>query len=674
MKHFNFLIFVFIFLTFSCKDEELTPDIPIVLTGTIEDISPQGTLFTGRILTNGDLPSDEKGFVWDTIASPSIEKSYSRFTAELNKGTFSKQIDFDLISGKNYFVRAFIEYGDKIIYGNQVIFKSQGSIGPVIESFSPAIGVRSDTIVIKGDYFSSRKTNNIVKVGGYVCTTIESSKNELKVVLPDNIYESNDVNVTVEVYGVGLAESNFEFRLDGPIINTISPLSGPCKSPVITIEGTGFSTYNYGNDVYATRPGGTYDYRASIIEYSENTLKLRFPTMIPGLYEISMRSNGITYKSNFLYELEATEIYSISPMEGPSDTDIVITGKFLEGSMFYFDGIPHRMIDEQDHAIMRIPVKSELGEYEIGFRNDCQYVEYPQKFNLTTPWELLTQFPGTANSYAYSFSIDGELYILMGQQRCGKLEGKTELWSYNLDLKEWKRRADFPAWYRWGAAYCTIGNRLFFGTGKNYLDTRALFNDFWEYNSLTDEWKQLAPLPGAVRSQAVCFALDDRIFLGCGEGSNGISVLDMYEYHQTTNSWEQIPDVPAASYSYNPMFREFKFEGKLYLHGFRGMGTGNPNLFELDFASMSWKSKEIGLYDEYEFVLYDENRNFFIGHSKLFEYNPLTDERTYLPSHYNVINVSDFTGTLAGNSLLIGLGYLDYNICPKEIYYFDINE
>ena len=657
-------------IVFACKEEELIPADLVVLTSTIVNISPQGTIFAGKILANNDLTSVEKGFVWDTISNPSIEKSHYVSTGKLTNGEFSEQIDFDLISGKKYYVRAFIQTEKNIIYGNEAIFISKGSKGPIIESFTPEIGTRGDTILIRGNYFSARKTNNIVKVGRYKCSVIEATKDELKVVVTDYVDESGDTKLSVEVFGVGSVQSNLDFQLDGPIITKIYPLSGPCYYSVITIEGTGFSDRNYGNVVYATHTTTNRKYEAKIIEYNENILKILFPNMIPGIYNISVRSNWITYKSNIQYELEATEITNISPMAGPSNSDIVITGKNLKGALYHFGGNPYGVINNHEEAIMQIPYLVEEGEYQISFQNGCQFIEYPQKFTVTTPWKLMSEFPGIASSHAYSFNIGRELYILMGQQRCGEYQGINELWSYNLDSKEWKRKADFPASYRWGAAYCTLDNKLYFGTGKNYFNNQEVFNDFWEYNTLTDDWKLLTPFKGSARSRAVCFTLDNRIFLGSGEELSGVATLDMYEYHNSTDSWTQIADVPAPN-NYNPLFREFMFNDKLYLHGFQGIAIGNPNMFEFDITTTSWNSWKVDLSANYDFILYNNKRNYFVSNSQLFIYNPVNQERKNLASHPSVIRTNDITGTLTENTIILGLGY-NYNDCPQEFYYLEL--
>src|SRR5687768_15110183 len=85
---------------------------------------------------------------------------------------------------------------------------------PVIVSFTPTSGIRSDEVVITGENFSSSKDLNIVKFNGVAAGILDASETELTVVVPDL---ATTGPITVEVSGME-ATSDTDFIVPVPVV------------------------------------------------------------------------------------------------------------------------------------------------------------------------------------------------------------------------------------------------------------------------------------------------------------------------------------------------------------------------------------------------------------------------------------------------------------------------
>lgn len=667
MKYFIFLFFIFILIVFSCKDEELIPDNPMVLTGTIEDISPQGTVFAGRILANGDLPSEEKGFVWDTIASPSIEKSYSRFTGELNKGTFSKQIDFDLIPGKKYFVRAFLQQGEDIIYGNEVTFKSKGSNGPIIDSFSPKNGKRGDTLLITGDNFSNRITNNEVEIGDFVCQIIENSKDRLKVVLPKNIYETGLRNLSVEVKGIGKVIAEVQFIFDGPQVASINPSSCGCETVEMVIKGEKFHPNKSYNQVYfyekETYPKNSHT--ADILRASENELVIRTPVLFTlGKYIISITSDNLSFTVPYEFEIASAIINKIEPLSANAGEEIVVTGAIPPNTAVKFgNSFYGKNIDRTDDSLrVQIPVDLRVGEYPLSIETYCENIQYPTDFTVTTEWKYHSTFPGTARTFTNSFVIGDTFYILLGTNLCTGGNHVNELWAYNTTNSNWSRKADFPGPARTFSITTTHGVKAYLGNGIDG-DTGYYLSDFWEYDPQDNQWNQMIDTPGA-RTYSLLFSTNGNLYWGGGRRTVGYS--DLYRLNFSEGTWEPLDGLP----EYSGVI--YYFNNKVYLIRERSFPL---DIYEFDHNINRFISLQSNFNTSVEYAIQGEKETLLLGvGNKIIRLNPTTSEIVEYPGYTNIHDRNYYIGATLNNTIFIGLGSKGPENCFNDFIYLNLNE
>lgn len=176
----------------------------------------------------------------------------------------------------------------------------------------------------------------------------------------------------------------------------------------------------------------------------------------------------------------------------------------------------------------------------------------------------MKNFEGAPLSGAASFSIRDKGYVAMGYPSA--LPGNRQLWQYDPATNDWIRKKDFGGTGREALAVFVLNDKAYLGTGENGdPNNKILNNDFWVYDPDTDEWTEIAPLPGAGRRLAVGFALGGYGYVGMGDGHTGI-YNDFYQYDPTNNSWITRAPLPAVKRAFGC---GFGLNGKGYF------GTGS---------------------------------------------------------------------------------------------------
>lgn len=150
-------------------------------------------------------------------------------------------------------------------------------------------------------------------------------------------------------------------------------------------------------------------------------------------------------------------------------------------------------------------------------------------------WVRVSDFDGIARSEASSFSIGDKGYLVCGYDANKSSTRFNDLWEYDMEMDSWTQKASFPGAARSNATAFALNNKGYLGTG--YDGTNPL-NDFWEYDPATNSWTQKADFPGLERYDAVSFGLLGKGYIGAGYGKNYYK--DFYAFDPNTNTWKQI--------------------------------------------------------------------------------------------------------------------------------------
>jgi hypothetical protein len=209
------------------------------------------------------------------------------------------------------------------------------------------------------------------------------------------------------------------------------------------------------------------------------------------------------------------------------------------------------------------------GYIGTGMNNSGAYLNDFWEYNpATNTWTQKANFGGAARWDASGFSIGNKGYIGLGSGTGGdkydfwEYDPITNAWTqksnlnigmehvncysignkgyvgngafyeYDPSVNTWTQKANYPgmAWYQ--AACFSIGGKGYAGTGENQVNPPYFFNDFWEYNPITNAWAQRADFGGTPRRSGVGFSIGTKGYIGVGFDTSGIFGLphDLWEY------------------------------------------------------------------------------------------------------------------------------------------------
>jgi len=169
----------------------------------------------------------------------------------------------------------------------------------------------------------------------------------------------------------------------------------------------------------------------------------------------------------------------------------------------------------------------------------------------TDAWTQKADFGGEARADATGFSLGNKGYIGTGYIY-GSTTHKKDFWEYNPAANTWIRKADFGGdarRYAAGFSICTATtNKGYIGTGAAFdLNPPQNFQDFWEYDPVTDTWLQKADFPGTARYAAAGFGIGEKGYLGSGinyvSSTEVTFYKDFYEYDPVADTWIRKADI-----------------------------------------------------------------------------------------------------------------------------------
>lgn len=153
---------------------------------------------------------------------------------------------------------------------------------------------------------------------------------------------------------------------------------------------------------------------------------------------------------------------------------------------------------------------------------------------------LKASFPDTTMSNATVFTLGGYGYVLSQGNRLWKYDPAGNTW-----VNTW---ADFPGVPRLGAYYFSIGTKGYMGGGID--PGSGALKDFWEYNSVSNQWTRLADLIQA-DGLGEGFALNGKGYISGGSVSTGLSQFSrkVYAYDPGADTWTMKANLPDGRFA-----------------------------------------------------------------------------------------------------------------------------
>jgi N-acetylneuraminic acid mutarotase len=517
------ILVAFLCFISSCKDWEYPQKFPIVLTEKIVNVNPNGAELHGCAESLGssqDIIS--YGFVWSESEMPTLNSSYISISDNIHKGAFFKTINYDLASNKVYYVRAFVQTNSIVVYGNQVIFTSQGSLPPKIIDFAPKKGFDGTEIIIKGQNFSPRLERNLVQIGTLNCQVISATDSLLKIKSPiTNLV--GDYKISITVAGK-LVVSETEYSILGPRIRSISKLSGRVGD-LLTIDGEYFDIGNSASISF-----GTPDQWISNESYPYVLSPNRMECYVPDY-------------SNFVGKLE---LHSSS---NSGQKDFVFPNNFS-------------IVNSWDKISDSTPLESNLGYSSVQVGNSIFVIggRTLYEFNGTVKtWTKKADFPGAYRFYGEAFSVNGELYYGFGEGRweppscCENGQYFNDLWKYDPNSNSWNFIGNSPISKRSRMVSIVINNKAYIGLGWISWPSVTSFNDLWEFDVFSNSWNEITipvGINGNSSLNATSFVINNKgYFVGVTfSGVDWDRHADVWEFDPAVPSWTKKSDYPDMIY------------------------------------------------------------------------------------------------------------------------------
>lgn len=462
------LLLIF-FVSISCLKEEPSPI--SVVTEDILLTTGERVVVSARLLATAEVTVTQHGFQisedenFNSVIQIDLgEKTIpGRFVGQYNS----------LVINTSYFVRSFIDIGTEVIYGNVLPFNT---LEPVIDSFTPKVGVPGNLIIIQGRnitndakvFFNGRETQVIsIENESFITARIPAFNGEvfqtIRVEIKDRTFEAE---VPFE-YVTGLWEKvDFFYRTNENFVANISFISGDeMVFGLGAINGFG----PYVNKVYKYHiPSGEW-----------NTVSYPGPAAGFGFSCDGIIGNGSTafvrtadqsYNLNndyYTYENGALVFKGNTPfalLKGSAER--------IGDNAYIFGGL--NSIVEYSKWIYRYNFSSDtwsvVGELPLGintssdfptfvFQDEIYYVTdnaVIYKYNpLSNSSTWVTDYPGVVTKGGFAQIVGAKLYI-------GNFDGLRNVHEYDLETGEWKLKMSFAGsvrdgvvaeWSRDGAAY-----------------------------------------------------------------------------------------------------------------------------------------------------------------------------------------------------------------------------
>jgi N-acetylneuraminic acid mutarotase len=199
-------------------------------------------------------------------------------------------------------------------------------------------------------------------------------------------------------------------------------------------------------------------------------------------------------------------------------------------------------------------------------------------------WIQKASLPGIASprNHPVTFAIGQFGYLLTGNGNNGP---DNDFYRYNTLTNQWTTLPDFPGEKR-GFAYGTAYD------GKGYIGFGLgdlLYNDLWSYDPVQATWKELTPCPCLGRRHPAFVEADGKIYVGLGDILSS-NLNDFWAYDIATDTWQELTVFPSEN-RHHPFY--FSIGTDIYV----GMGHGSVNVdgwdvyrdfYKYDTATDTW--------------------------------------------------------------------------------------
>lgn len=560
-------------LVFSCQEKED----PLSAVVSVKSLNAQ-VLSEGGVIVTGELTRFDEvlkhGFY---VARDTSDWEANSDIVDLGRptanGKFEKKVVQNILKGKTYFFKAFVQTRSSKIFGKAVPFVSQGGLLPSIEKVDPQKGHLDDYVKIFGERFGNDVVRLKVFFDQLPSFYYTVNENLVEVLLPDNL-KKHEFNIRL-VYFDG-PETQVPYSLATPIVEEVLPVF-PKVGDVITLKGNHFDRRKDKNEVFL---GGK---KAEIIESTREQLKVKIPDDVAsGELEIQVNAQLQATIQEIKVKLAAPKINSY-PLEAKVGQELEIKGENFNPEYYWNKVLVNgyeAQITDGNSTFLRfimpdIPYPSREGELEVVVAGTA--VQGISTIRIQDQWLMISNdLPFNYFGDMGSFVINNTAYVFATDLNFN--DPKTYIFKFHPEDFTWTKIPTPFTFFR--------GLVLAQTNEKVYIYTRELENNFWEYIPASNTWTNKSNFPGAPRDRTLMFHANGKIYIGPGKNFDisGTDGRGLFVYDPSMDNWVELEEPPFNPRS-NP--QTLVFGDQVYV--FDGaLNTGDYEVYRYNVSQNTW--------------------------------------------------------------------------------------
>lgn len=580
---------------FNCKDTIERP-FPKVTTLPVSEVNATGATFIGTV-ENKTSEVEDYGFVWyresqqPFLIPPRNAGRISLINRPISN-RFETRVEAGLANNALYYVRAFVKSNGITVYGEEVVFKAEGSKEIANLTASPSVVVPGDTMTISGEQLGGFDVSQYqLEWGGPTFYPISVAQNELKVIVPFSISIFQNITLTLPT---GKAYSINAPEIIQPEIVSVTP-DAIGIGDTVTIRGSGFSRILNWNEITLNGVDNNRILSGSsdkLIFISEG-YQLFWPPVLTV-------KNGIRESEDFLAKRKPPEIIDFFPKQGYTGDTVTIIGNHFpiwDDPSLQFVHIGNQVV----YQAMRInshEIKFIVPDFEKADEGYSGHITIPGPSGVVASekqftyfqkdWKKLALLPGDIKEQPRGFVLNDEVYYF-------NFYRQREIFKFNLDTEQWIQSGiNWPEEYANNPSSSIRGN---IGLGDKwfvlfqtdpFLDMNAY--DCWLYFSRENKWEKVQTLIFEnqdflpLQDQLTLFALENKIYFLPLRYNDATRYLDLM-----TKEWVTIKNY------HDPVQQPFSFVKpfsgtSLGKFGYAYVISSNESVFlQYNSSTDSWK-------------------------------------------------------------------------------------
>lgn len=181
------------------------------------------------------------------------------------------------------------------------------------------------------------------------------------------------------------------------------------------------------------------------------------------------------------------------------------------------------------------------GYLGFGVGADTSYNDLWEFDPLTETWQELPSCPCEPRLHPAFAATNGKIYVGTGNNETNL----NDFWEYDIATQQWTERDTLPGPKRHHPFYFAIDTFVYvgFGHGSVSVNGDVIYKDFHKFNVNTNQWTTLDTFPGEQRVAGTQFAAFGKGYILSGDGAMHVPMAkgEFWEFDPLTELWKELP-------------------------------------------------------------------------------------------------------------------------------------